>query len=416
MKKSVKPSPISGSVKAPASKSYAQRAVAAALLAEGTSVLSEVTLCDDTRAAIGVARALGADIIQSGRTLTVKGGLAPRSSILPCVEAGLCMRMFSAIAACGSRALILTGRDSLSSRPIGFIEAPLRQLGAHVQTTDGCPPVTVEGPLRGGEAHVDGSISSQFITGLILATPCCPQDTVLRVSNPKSTPYLDMTMEVVRAFGVHVEHENYEIFRIPGGQAYRCVHYTVEGDWSGAAFLLVAGAVAGPVQVSGLNIESLQADRAIIEALRMAGANMNIGPGAVELSPGELQAFKFDATNCPDLFPPLVCLATFCRGISEIRGVTRLKYKESDRATVLCREFGRMGVKVAIDGDLMHVHGSRPAGAVIDSHGDHRIAMAAAVAGLRAQAPITIAGAECVAKSYPGFYDDLSELGARIAG
>lgn len=414
MKKRLHPSTLDGTVAAPASKSYAQRAVAAALLASGSSEISRLTLCDDTEAAIQVARALGAETDLRGRTLAVEGGLKPRRDRLHCGEAGLCIRMFTPIAALADAPLTLTGHGGLMTRPVDFVEAPLRQLGVCVTTAGGCPPITVRGPLLGGVAEVDGSVSSQFITGLLMAAPLAARDTVLRVDNPKSTPYLDMTIEVLADFGIRVEHDNYCEFRIPGRQRYRPASYAVEGDWSGAAFLLVAGAIAGRVTVAGLNRQSLQADRAIVGALESCGAAIATEGDKLTVGAAALRGFGFDATHCPDLFPPLVALAACCAGASELRGVSRLKHKESDRATALRQEFGRMGIALELQGDIMIVHGGRPAGAVVDSHGDHRIAMAAAVAALRADGPVEIDKPACVAKSYPGFFDDLATLGAAV--
>jgi 3-phosphoshikimate 1-carboxyvinyltransferase len=414
MKKRIVPSGVSGVIEAPASKSYAQRAVAAALLAPGTSTLDGLTLCDDTEAAIRVAGALGAATELKGRTLRVDGGLNPRTACLHCGEAGLCIRMFTPIAALSGARLTLTGHGGLLTRPVDFIEAPLTQLGVRVTTHAGCPPITVQGPLQGGNADVDGSVSSQFITGLLMAAPSAARDTVLRVTNPKSTPYLDMTMDVLGDFGIRVDHRDYRAFRIPGGQRYRPADYAVEGDWSGAAFLLVAGAVSGPVTVANLNPDSRQADRAIVDALRACGATLAAEAGGLTVSAGRLRGFTFDATHCPDLFPPLTALAAACDGVTEIAGVSRLTHKESNRGAALRHEFGKMGVRVDVDGDRMIVCGAVPRGAVIDSHGDHRMAMAAAVAALRASGPVLIDNPDCVAKSYPGFFDAVARLGARV--
>ena len=191
--------------------------------------------------------------------------------------------------------------------------------------------------------------------------------------------------------------------------------YRVEGDWSGASFLVAAGAIGGSVKVTGLDTKSPQADRCILAALRAAGAEVKESADAVEISAGELCAFEFDATHCPDLFPPLVALACNCSGVTELKGVERLKFKESDRAAVLHKEFSALGAKISIAGDVMKIEGVKLNGGTIDSHNDHRIAMAGALAGINARAPVTILGAECVSKSYPDFFEDFVSIGGHCA-
>ncbi len=415
MRKSIVPSTIDGQVEAPASKSYAQRAIAAATLADGQSELLGLTLCDDTQAAMRVATALGAELHRQGRQLRLRGGLAPRADQLDCGEAGLCIRMFTPIAALHAGTLQLTGHGTLTRRPVDFVEAPLRQLGAQVETCAGKLPITVRGPLVGGQAEVDGSISSQFLTGLLLALPMATNDTTLLVHDLKSIPYIDMTLEVVRAFGGVIEHQHHARFHIRGNQRYTARQFAIEGDWSGAAALLVAGAIAGRATIAGLRPDSRQADRAILDALFAAGAKITLDRQAVTVAAAPLHGFAFDATDCPDLFPPLVALAAYCQGQTTLRGARRLLHKESNRAAALAEEFAKLGVPITCDDDHLHIVGRQPTGGTIDSRGDHRIAMAAAVAALHAQAPIHIDNPDCVAKSYPGFYDDLATLGATVA-
>src|SRR5664279_3706045 len=204
------------------------------------------------------------------------------------------------------------------------------------------------------------------------------------------------------------------MFRIPGNQKYTPHNYTVEGDWSGGAFLLVAGAINGHLFIQGLRNDSLQSDMSIINPLKKAGAQVNITDQQIEISRSELKAFEFDATESPDLFPPLVALASYCEGVSDIKGVSRLIYKESDRAKTLKEEFGKMNIKIEIKDDMMHVTGGSPQGSKVESHEDHRIAMAVAVASLAASGRVYIRDSQCVVKSYPAFFDDLRLLGAIV--
>lgn len=411
--KQVLPGKIEGSLQAPSSKSMAQRAVAAAALGEGRTEISNFSECADALASLECAKALGARIEKNGNVIAIvgRGKLNGPSAALDCNESGLCLRMFTPIAALFGREIVITGKGSLLSRPVGMVQSPLEELGASCRTTDGKPPVRVKGPIRGGKLEVDGSASSQFITGLLMALPLCKEDSEIRVSNPKSKPYLRMTVSLLEKFGIRVKcNAEMDKFEIKGGQKYKPAAYIVEGDWSAAAFLLVAGATAGKVRVSGLEMDSLQADRAIVDALKLAGAKVRVDGGEVIAEKSELKGFEFDATDCPDLFPPLVALACLCRGKSRIHGALRLKGKESDRAAALVSEFAKLGGKVSVSGDVMEIEGCALVGGEVDSHNDHRIAMACAIAALRSQKGVEIEGAECVSKSYPKFFEDLLEL------
>jgi 3-phosphoshikimate 1-carboxyvinyltransferase len=247
-----------------------------------------------------------------------------------------------------------------------------------------------------------------------MALPLAAKDSEIIVNNLKSRPYIDMTIQILKSFGISIENSDYKLFVIRGNQKYIPHSYTVEGDWSGGAFLLVAGAINGHLYVKGLRNDSMQSDMAIIKALKQAGAHIIIGEDRIEVTKSELKSFEFDATESPDLFPPLVALASYCEGITAIKGVSRLIFKESDRAKTLKEEFGKMNVKIEIKDDMMYVTGSRPLGGRVESHDDHRIAMAVAVAALGAKANVYIRDSQCVAKSYPCFFDDLRQLGAIV--
>lgn len=413
--RSIKPSRISGKVDAPASKSLMIRAVAAALLAAGDSRILKPSLCADALAALRLIRALGADVVERGEEISISGGGAARRDTLDCGESGLCMRLFTPVAALQQRLFLVTGEGSLMSRPMGLMEKPLSKAGVLVRTRDGLPPLSVRGPLRGGMIAIDGSESSQFLTGLLTALPLCVDDSEVRVANLKSKPYAALTLSLLGRFGVVVESDReLSMFRVAGGQSYRPTAYTVEGDWSAGAFLLAAGAVAGDIAVGNLDVRSAQADRRIVDALESAGAQLDVADGSIAIRHADLKAFDFDATDCPDLFPPLVALACHCHGRSRIAGAGRLRHKESDRAESLVEEFTALGARIALDRDCLEIEGGRPLAGVIDAHNDHRIAMAGAVAGLGAGGGVSIRGSGCVSKSYPGFFDDLKSLGGEI--
>lgn len=411
MKTTILKGRIAGSITAPASKSYAQRAVAAALLAGGETTLTHLDLCNDTRAALDVARRLGASVSHEGTTYTIRGGLNPVSTKLNIGESGLATRLFTPIASLCHMPITINGEGSILRRPIEMMEEPLQALGVEVISNGGYLPISVKGPMRGGEIHVDGSLSSQFITGLLMALPLSPNDTVLHVENLKSRPYVDMTIDLAARFGVAIEHNNYEQFYIAGGQHYTPCTYNIEGDWSGASCLLVAGATAGSITIRNLNHISLQADLAIIEALARAGAEIITTNSSVTVHGGSLHAFEFDATDCPDLFPALAALAASCEGTSVLTGTQRLTYKESNRAETIAEVFGRLGIGVDLsEENTMRITGGPVSSAVVDSHNDHRIAMAAAVAALSSDDSVVIEGADAADKSYPNFWNDLDTL------
>lgn len=223
-----------------------------------------------------------------------------------------------------------------------------------------------------------------------------------------------MTLQILKSFGITILNSEYNLFKIPGNQKYKPQTYTVEGDWSGGAFLLVAGAINGNITVQGLSMNSKQSDIAIIKALELAGAKMKLNENNIDIAKSDLQAFDFDATQSPDLFPPLVALASFCSGTSTIKGVSRLVFKESNRGKTLMDEFAKMNISLTIKGDLMSIQGGKVKAARIESHEDHRIAMALAITSLGSDGRVYIHDYQCVAKSYPGFFDDMRSLGAII--
>ncbi|NLR81713.1 3-phosphoshikimate 1-carboxyvinyltransferase [Chitinophaga eiseniae] len=417
MQVTVSPAIIKGTVTANPSKSAMQRAVAAALLAKGTSIIRNPGLSNDCLAALEVAENLGAKIKREHDYFEItSNGVQPFYDEINCGESGLGIRMFTPIAALSSLAITIEGHGSLTTRPMNFFEEVLPQLDVKCSTREGKLPLHIQGPLQPKDITIDGSLSSQFLTGLLMAYGAAAENATITVKDLKSKPYIALTLQLMAHFGVKVEEKNFETFHFGKKQAYNPCDYTVEGDWSGAAFLLVAAAVAGKAEVQHLNVASAQSDKAILEALEKAGAHIMSGVFTVNIEKGGLKAFEIDATDCPDLFPPLVALAANCNGITKIKGVSRLAHKESDRGITLQEEFGKMGIQIDLQGDIMLVHGGTGIkGATVHSHNDHRIAMACAVAALTADGPVVIENAEAINKSYPEFYDHLALLGGEVA-
>ena len=425
MNVTISPSAIQGSLQAPASKSSMQRACAAALVSQTISHIINPGFSNDDLAALRVIRGLGALVenLSDGSLLIKSKGIKPVNDFVNCGESGLGLRMFAPLVAMSSNTMTIEGEGSLLYRPMDFFDEILPRLGVAVKSNSGKLPLQFKGPLIPSTIQTDGSLSSQFLTGLLMAYSASDaKDVSIEVSNLKSRPYIDLTLSVMRSFGLKVpENKGYQSFFFssetwikPGGR----IEYTVEGDWSGAAFLLVAAAIAGQAVIGGLDPDSTQADKAILLALKESGVPVIVRKNEIQIGDGlplQLKAFHFDATDCPDLFPPLVALASVCEGSSFIRGVSRLAFKESDRAITLQEEFAKLGVDILLNEDLMGIKGTKNLkSATVHSRHDHRIAMATAVAALRASGPVQIEKAEAINKSYPTFFDDLSKLGVAV--
>lgn len=413
MRRLVTSTEINKRIVAPASKSQAQRALIAALLTNGKSRLNGITYCDDTVCARNIIRSWGAELREIDGDLEVVSSFAAKevkASEIYCGESGLLARMMIPFASLFSGEITITGSGSLLSRPIGMAERPLKELNVSFHSANGYLPLRVGGPLTAGKISLDGSLSSQLLTGLLMMLPLAENDSEILVPVLKSKPYIDLTLDVLKHFGITVEHDDYAYFRIPGGQHYSPAEYRLEGDWSAASLLLVAGCLAGNMSVSNLRTDSFQPDRRVLEVLERAAATYNVKNcgffSEVTTTKSELTAFDYDATETPDLFPALAALATACSGESRIRGVHRLKHKESDRGMTLLEEFSKLGILIRIEGDELCIKGGKVGGGVVSSHRDHRIAMALAAVALRAEAPVLIEDSEVVNKSYPAFWDD----------
>ena len=421
----IQPSAISGIINAPTSKSSMQRACAAALLNEGKTTIANPGKSNDDLAALEVIKILGATVteVDENQIIITSKGIQPISDEMNCGESGLGIRMFAPIAALSNKPIVISGTGSLLTRPMNFFDEIFPKLDIAIESNNGKLPIKIKGPLQPKNITIDGSLSSQFLTGLLMAFGKAATERVtISVTNLKSKPYIDLTLQVMHIFGYEVINNNFESFLIiPVSKSTdKIIEYTVEGDWSGGAFLLVAGAIAGKITVNGLDTFSTQADKAILQALIDCGSTISIQEKQIDIgSPATgksgLKAFHFDATDCPDLFPPLVALAAYCNGTTVIEGVNRLAHKESNRGLTLQEEFGKMGIVIKLQDDLMLVEGGTGVnGATVHSHHDHRIAMACAVAGLIADGETIIEEAEAINKSYPDFYEHLKQLKANV--
>lgn len=419
----------------PASKSYAQRAILLAALAKGTTRLFGVTLCDDVEAAIGVARSLYAEVTLEGTTLTIEGhqdllhdGLRVRGNELFVGESGLLARLCIPLAGLCPEPVLVSGEKTLLGRRVDDHRAALRQLGLRLTfSRQGRLPVEVAGHLHGGHVEVSGERGSQMISGMLLALSQCDLQSVVAVENVTSAPYISLTTYIAQFFGLtgydcpelteEQEEDTLERtwFIEPQQQISPVLGLEVERDWSAAAMLLVAGAIAGDLTINGLDPRSFQSDADIYHLLRRNQIDIVLHDDnrTVNVRRSFIQPFFYDINQAPDLFAPLFVLAVFAGGESELAGIGRLRNKESDRAATFADEFRKLGVRVSLSGDSMRIHGRenrRLSAAVCSSHGDHRLAMALTVASLLADGPVTIDDTDCIAKSFPGFLEEIQKL------
>ncbi|MBQ7269629.1 MAG: 3-phosphoshikimate 1-carboxyvinyltransferase [Bacteroidales bacterium] len=417
------------SLEMPASKSFAQRAILCAAIAQGTSHLRGYTPCEDSEAAIEVAKALGAKV-RRGRTLTITGIGAARGCLglekLHTGNSGLLARLCIPLLSVLNRGeVLIDGGEQLRARPMESAADIMAAFGVMLHPESSGKdrqihlPLRLQGPLMSGNADISGRGGSQLISGLLMALPLCPKPSRVFVSDPRSIPYMFITSDVLASFGVKVssEMEDGITFHIPGGCTYKAAELDIEGDWSAAAAFLVAGAVFGSAQVQGLSSRSLQADLAICDILLDAGASLSSSEEGDDICvcKGPLEGFEADLNNAPDLFPVVAVLAAFCEGETRLRGVRRLLGKECNRADAISEMLSKMGVPVSVDGDEMLIRGENycsrilggrllKGGAFSSSH-DHRMVMALTIASLGAAEPVVIDDTACVAKSFPEFFE-----------
>ncbi len=420
----VKPSKLEGEVKAPPSKSYTHRAFMVALLARDKSKVINPLLSFDTEATIEAAQTLGAEISQEGNVWQVSGTageLKPRTDTINARNSGTTIRLMSAIAALSPNLVRLTGDESVRARPIGPLIEALTKLGAtaHCEGPHGRPPVVVGRGLNGGEVEITGTISSQFISALLLASPYAKENVEITVTEElRSKPYIEITLELLDEAGARIKRDRGLMeFKIPGGQVLKAIDFDVPGDFSSAAFMLAAAALTGgTVRVNNLNVKSAQGDKRIIELLREFGADTKVKGKTVEVSgDGRLSGIEADCGDNPDLVPALAVLGSVAEGRTRLLNIPHLRLKETDRIHALASELRKLGAEVEERTDELRIRGvKRLKGAKLTSYGDHRMAMAFTVASLAALGETIIDGAESISVSYPSFVEDIRKLGGKV--
>lgn len=399
MGKTVKitPSPLSGKITVPPSKSISHRTLICAALADGKSEITNLLDCADTRATIDILRAFGAQITQSKDKTVVEGIKTPSAeAIADCCESGSTLRFLIPVAAALGCSTEFIGKGKLPQRPITPYFTELGKNGITFERDT--MPYKISGRLKAGDYSLAGNISSQFISGLLFALPLLDGDSrIILTSAPESKPYVDITIAELKKFGVEIAETEYG-WHVAGNQRYKPFNTAIEADMSQAAFFVVANALGSKIEIEGLNPDSLQGDRAILDIVKKANGN----------------AFEVDASQIPDLVPILAVLAALSKGTSKITNCARLRIKECDRLAAITEELNKLGAKVTELPDSLVIDGvSEFHGGICDSHDDHRIPMSLAIAATRGSLPVTINGAECVGKSYPTFFEDYVSIGGK---
>ena len=403
---------LEGRVSPPPSKSHTHRAFFLASMADGTSRVSNALLSADTKATLAACRAMGAGTSEKDGIWTIEGGDLHTPGHVDAENSGTTMRIFAGICSMFDGESTITGDESLRKRPMGPLLAALESTGAVCTSDGGLPPVTVRGPNHGGKVSIDGGVSSQFITSLLMVSPMLENDSEVTVEGSMvSAPYLDVTVHMMRLFGASAERDD-NVFRIKGGTGYRPHDYMVPADFSSAAFPLVAGALGGKVTVTGMDMDDPQGDKAIVDILRKAGADVSVDGTEITVSKSVIRGCEVDMGNVPDLFPIVAVLLSTAEGDSRLYGAPQLKFKESNRIETVVNMINAIGGDAVATDDGCIIHGRpRLRGGAIVHRGDHRIMMSAAVASIVCDGPVTMDDVECCAVSYPGFPEAMAAIG-----
>jgi 3-phosphoshikimate 1-carboxyvinyltransferase len=419
----IRPSSLGGQIVAPPSKSYTHRAVILASLAAGESIIDKPLLADDTGYTIDACRSLSADIERQDDGLMVKGTggkIRVSQEKIFAGNSGSTIRMIAPLIALSPTRVILDGDDRLRQRSLGELLSALQSLGVHARSlnNNSCPPIEIEGgEFRANQVTLSGETSSQPVSALLMAAPYIKGGLSIRISGGlRSRPYIDITLDAMKAFGIAAVNRNYKEFLVEGSQSYEARRYPIEGDYSSAAYFLAAGAIGGkPITVTNLKNDSVQGDRKLLDILKEMGALVDYDKDAVRVwRRGALKAIAIDLGDYPDLVPTLAVVAAFAEGKTAITNISHLKFKESDRLNDTAAELDKMGIRTEVTDDTMAIYGGRPQGTELDSHNDHRLAMSLSVAALFAEGDSIINGAEAVTKSYPRFFADLKQPGANV--
>lgn len=405
---------IKGKVLPPPSKSHTHRAFFLAAMAGGESVISHPLISSDTTATLNACRLMGAEVgfLPDGRVSVEGGPLHAPTEVVDADNSGTTMRIFTGLCSMFDKPVTITGDASLLKRPMGPLLDTLEQSGVECESNDGLPPITVKGPNNGGLMKIDGGVSSQYITALLMVSPMLNNPSEIIVEGSMvSAPYLDVTISMMRLFGASASR-NDNVFKVQC-TGYRPYDYVVPSDFSSAAFPLVAGALGGEVTVTGMDIDDPQGDKAIVDIIRKAGCDVDVNGSEITVKKGELHGCDIDLGKAPDLFPIVAIMLSVAKGDSRLYGAPQLKFKESNRIETVVNMINAIGGSAEPTDDGCIVHGKPEGlnGGRIVHRGDHRLMMSAAVASIVCDKPITMDDVECCAVSYPDFIDQMKSLG-----
>lgn len=418
------PAALTGQVNIPSSKSMGHREIICAGLAEGVSIVDNISMSKDIEATCRCLTALGVQIEQipscyEGRTalkITGFGQLKACQSSADCGESGSTLRFFIPLMGLLNNAMTLIGHGKLVSRPMQAYYDIFNEQKLEYTTNNGELPLTINGRLRPGKYTLPGDVSSQYVSGLLFALPLLEGDSELVITSPlESSSYVDLTLSCLRKYGITIENQQHQVYKIKGGQKYQAQNSAVEGDWSQAAFWLVGGCLGSELTLKGMDMASLQGDKAVLSIMQKMNCQLQLAAD-LKAAVSEPQGTVIDASNCPDIIPVLTVLAAVSKGTTKIINAARLRIKECDRLAAMTRELNKLGADITELEDGLIINGriSLRGGADVDAWNDHRVAMSLAIAALKCQEPIVLTGAESVQKSYPEFWQDYQQVGGRI--
>ena len=410
----VSPSCINGELTANPSKSIMQRVIAISTITNGEVVIFNPDRSEDSMSALTIAEDMGCSIEYDNQCVKIQKSANLKKHIWNVGESGLSARIFSFLAGLFDEEIMITGHGTILNRSMRTLIDALSAAGLSVEHQNFRLPIIIKGKINKFRHILDAQDGSQVLTGMLIAFTQAEKDSEIEVINLKSRPYIDISLSTLQLFGADIMNINHNLFNVGGNQRLGGIEVKIEGDWSGSAFYMVGAAISGKVVFDGLNLESYQGDRAILDVLKSAGAKIIEKNEKVIVGKNRLNPFYFDATDTPDLFPPLAVLAVNCSGISRIKGISRLINKESNRFNSLKEEFKKLGLQIEAENDNMIIKPGKPTGGKVNSHNDHRIAMSLSIIGLNAEKNVIIENAECVKKSYPDFFTDYQKLGGKV--
>lgn len=400
---------IDGKIDAKPSKSIFQRLIALSLLSQTQTIIQNPSYCQDSITALDLIKSIGCSAEILNNQLTISAKIKNKDLILNCGESALAIRMFAPILSILNNKYTLIAQKTLQKRQLFEIESVLKKLGAYVETNNGYPPITIKGPIKSGNIVLEASQTSQFLSGLLIALPYLTEKSEIEVLSLSSKPYVELTLDLISHFGGKIEVVEKNRF-ICHPSNYNGGNYYCENDWSNAAILLIAGAIGGKCEVFGLDINSNQGDKVIIDILKYVGADIEINKNSIIVRKNNLKRFEFDAKNNPDLIPALSVLALNCEGKSYIYGVDRLKHKEINRLNKILNLFKDNNLEIEYKNDCLIIKGCKYSIEIIDTEGDHRFAMVAALLSINNQIPIKVLNYQAVNKSYPEFWNDFTQI------